>query len=68
MAVAPAISPPLPTTTVVAPAPALKQARSPQSVRALTAKAVDATSKTEKPAGFDPRRQHQRGDSVDLSA
>ena len=68
MAVVPSIPPPLPTTTVVAPAPVLKQARSPQSVRTLTAKAVDATGKGEKTAGFDPRREPQRGDSIDLSA
>ena len=68
MAVVPPIAPTLPTTTVVAPAPVLKQARNPQGVKTLTLKAVDAAGKTEKTAGFDPRRQPQPGDSVDLSA
>ncbi|NBC33863.1 MAG: hypothetical protein GVY13_14410 [Alphaproteobacteria bacterium] len=68
MAVATPIPPPLPTTTVVAPAPILKQARSPHAVKTLTPRAVDAPEKSEKVTGFDSRRQQRRGDSLDLSA
>lgn len=68
MAVATPIPPPLPTTTVVAPAPILKQARSPQAVKALTARAVDAPEKSEKTTGFDDRKRERRGNTLDLSA
>lgn len=68
MAVATPIPPSLPTTTVVAPAPILKQARSPHAVKTMTPRAVDAAEKGEKVTGFDPRRDQQRGETLDLSA
>ncbi len=56
---------PQPVQAVVAPTPALKQARGPQNVRTETAEAVDAPDET----GVEPnpiQRQKQRGGKLDI--
>jgi len=56
---------PPPVQSVVAPAPALKQARGPQNVKTETAEAVDAPDETG--ADSNPvQRQKQRGAKLDI--
>lgn len=64
MAVVSPTSPP-PVQSVVAPTPALKQARGPQNVKTETAEAVDAPDES----GVEPKavqRQKQRGGKLDI--
>ena len=64
MAVVSPTSPP-PVQAVVAPAPALKQARGPANVKTDTAEAVDAPDES----GAEPKsvqRQKQRGGKLDI--
>ena len=56
---------PLPVQAVVAPSPALKQARGPLNVKTETTEAVDAPDET----GIEPnsiQRQKQRGGKLDI--
>lgn len=64
MAVVSPVSPP-PVQAVVAPTPALKQARAPLNVKTETTEAVDAPDET----GIEPNpvlRQKQRGGTLDI--
>ena len=65
MPVVPPTQPLPPVQAVVAPSPALKQARGPLNVKTETTEAVDAPDET----GIEPnpvQRQKQRGGKLDI--
>ena len=64
MAIVTPIVPPPPVVAVVAPTPALKQARDPQAVKTLTARAIGSVRKGEDSNRTDNRRG-DRGQTVD---
>lgn len=58
------VMPPLPQVAVVAPAPALKQARAPHQVRTETMEAIDAPYSLAR--GRARNRRDKRGQNVDI--
>lgn len=67
MPIAAPVAPPAPIVAIVAPSPALKQARQRDNVKAQTVTGIEAARETQAAGRSKSNAEQRRGEAVDLS-